>query len=212
MSDFADFWQWLKDHDASNWFVIAFTVVLWPIVLSGFFYWWSNRKIQSIRDLQVLPTPAPPDQMTINGQTFDAVVFTFTNQTGSVVYLYRARLRERPKNFPIPLAASLAEVDLETSFSCLRGLPPQTAQLSLSFGQPSASPWYGCHRLRRFSSWNQHPPCLRTRSDSRAPVEHAPIRRGTGHTARGPLPLCPRSCRPRGLPVERASAHPFFNA
>jgi hypothetical protein len=101
VSDFAYFWQFGKDEDASNWFVLTFSLVLWPILISSFLLWY-NRKVQSIRGLEVLPTQA---QTKINGQAFDAVGLTFKNQTGSVVYLYRARLRENPKNFPIPLIA-----------------------------------------------------------------------------------------------------------
>jgi hypothetical protein len=36
---------------------------------------------------------------------FIAVAFTFTNRTGSVVYLSRARLREHHENFSIPSEA-----------------------------------------------------------------------------------------------------------
>jgi hypothetical protein len=36
---FYDFWQWLKDNDAPNWFVIVFSLIVWPIIL----YWISNR-------------------------------------------------------------------------------------------------------------------------------------------------------------------------
>lgn len=43
-------------------------------------------------------------QATIGAPT-DAVGFEFVNQTGAIVYLYRARLREKRKNFPVLQAA-----------------------------------------------------------------------------------------------------------
>jgi hypothetical protein len=91
-------WQWLKDNDAPNWFGIAFSLFIWPTVL----YWWYNRRFQSLPHLEVLPTP---DRTIINGHQYDAVAFTFTNRTDSVVYLSQARLRENRRNFPIPMAA-----------------------------------------------------------------------------------------------------------
>jgi hypothetical protein len=101
-SSFSDSWQWLKDHDAPNWFVIAFSLVLWPVLVSFAGYWWYKRKIQGIPHLQVLQRP---DKTKINGKLYDAVAFTFANGTGSVVYLSRVSLRECGRNFPVPPAA-----------------------------------------------------------------------------------------------------------
>ena len=47
-----------------------------------------------------------PDKITIGQEELDAVMLTFINQTGSIVYLSRARLTEVQKNFPIPITAS----------------------------------------------------------------------------------------------------------
>jgi hypothetical protein len=98
-----DFTQFGKDHDASNWFAIAFSLVVWPSVLWAFFYYWSKRKIQEIPHFVVSPTPGQATN--IGGQNYHAVGFTFANDTGSVVYIRRVRLRERQENFPIPPAA-----------------------------------------------------------------------------------------------------------
>ena len=46
-----------------------------------------------------------PTQIQIGPTPHDAVMLTFINQTGSVVYS-RARLTEVQKNFPVPIAAS----------------------------------------------------------------------------------------------------------
>ena len=98
-----DVWQYLKDHDASNWFVIIISIFVWPAILSIFFFWWANRKRQSVPHFLVTFTPT---QIQIGPTPHDAVMLTFINQTGSVVYLSRARLTEVQKNFPVPIAAS----------------------------------------------------------------------------------------------------------
>jgi hypothetical protein len=94
-----NFWQLLKDNDAPNWIVILISLFVWPAIL----HWWFNRNRQSIPNLEVLPTGG---QTTIHGQLYTTVDFAFKNRTGSVVYLYHARLRESPKRFPVPPAAA----------------------------------------------------------------------------------------------------------
>jgi hypothetical protein len=94
------FWNWLRDNDAPNWFVLAFSLIPWPASL----YWWSTHKRQGIPHFGV--HPQPPGQTAISGKSFDAVDLIFTNRTGRVVYLSRARLRECRKRFPIPLDAA----------------------------------------------------------------------------------------------------------
>jgi hypothetical protein len=48
---FYDVWQWLKDNDAPNWFVIFFSLLVWPAIL----YWISNRKRHNVPHLDVFP-------------------------------------------------------------------------------------------------------------------------------------------------------------
>ncbi len=96
-------WQYLKDHDAPNWFVIIFSLFVWPSVLGIVVYWWTKRKRQSVPHFLVTFTPS---QIQIGPTRHDAVMLTFINQTGSIVYLSRARLTEVQKRFPIPVAAS----------------------------------------------------------------------------------------------------------
>jgi hypothetical protein len=86
-----NWWQWLKDHDAPNWFAIAFSLIVWPIVI----YYWSRRKVRGIPHFEVQPTPA---RTAIGAQQY-------ANLTGSIVYIRLARLRERQDNFPIPPSA-----------------------------------------------------------------------------------------------------------
>jgi hypothetical protein len=96
------FTQFGKDHDASNWFSIAFSLVAWPMVLAISAYYWSRHKVRGIPHFDVQPTQG---QTAIGGQPYNAVNLTFTNLTGSIVYIRLARLREQRSNFPIPPAA-----------------------------------------------------------------------------------------------------------
>jgi hypothetical protein len=96
-------WQYSKAHDASNWFVILVSLLIWPTILSVVVYWRANRKRQSAPHFLVTFTPY---QIQIGTAPHDAVALTFINQTGSIVYLSRARLTEVKKRFPIPVAAS----------------------------------------------------------------------------------------------------------
>ena len=98
-----DIWQYLKDHDAPNWIVIIISLFVWPPILGIIVYWWTNRKRQSAPHFLVTFTPS---KIHIDQTPHDAVVLTFINQTGSIVYLSRARLTEVQKRFPIPVAAS----------------------------------------------------------------------------------------------------------
>jgi hypothetical protein len=93
------FWGWLQAHDLPNWFTFLFSLIVWPLVL----YWWNTRKVQSVPHFEVSPQQG---KTTIDGQSLDAIYFTFTNRTGSVVYLSRARLQACKKRFPIPVVAA----------------------------------------------------------------------------------------------------------
>jgi hypothetical protein len=95
----AQFWQWLRDNDAPNWAVLVFSLTVWPAIL----YWWNTRKGQSVPHFEVLPRGG---QTAIGNQQFPSVELIFTNRTGQVVYLSRARLRGYQRRFPIPLAAA----------------------------------------------------------------------------------------------------------
>jgi hypothetical protein len=91
-------WSWLRDHDLPNWIGLAFSLIAWPIIL----YWWSTRTRQAVAHLEVLPQSGTT---IINEQQFDAVNLIFTNRTGSVAYIFNARLREHKELFPVPSAA-----------------------------------------------------------------------------------------------------------
>jgi hypothetical protein len=95
------FWNWIKSYDdVPNWFILLFSLAVWPVVLS----WWGARKVQGIPHLEV-QTLKWGNKIGMNGQSYDAVHLIFTNRTGSVVYLSRARLRGHANRFPIPPTA-----------------------------------------------------------------------------------------------------------
>ena len=98
-----DGWQYLRDNDAPNWLVFFFSLVFWPLVLSLFAYRFANKSRQSIQGFRVTFSPT---RITIGEAEHDAVLLTFINQTGSTAYLFRARLREVSRNFPVALGAS----------------------------------------------------------------------------------------------------------
>src|SRR5277367_3154757 len=96
-------WQYLKDNDAPNWIVFFFSLVVWPLVISIFAYCWTNKPRQGVQGFRVTFSPT---QITINGTQRDAVLLTFINQTGSTAYLFRTRLREVSRRFPVAQEAS----------------------------------------------------------------------------------------------------------
>jgi hypothetical protein len=100
---FNELWQYLKDHDAPNWFVIFFSLVIWPPVIGGLALWWSNRKRQNAPGFLVTLTRG---EIKIGEQEHPVVVLTFINQTGNVIYLSRAKLKAVQKTFSIPATTS----------------------------------------------------------------------------------------------------------
>jgi hypothetical protein len=72
-----------------------FSLILWPAAL----YWWNNRKTQSVPGFLVTFTAI---QIATGQELYEAVMLSFINRTGSVVYLSRARSTEVQKNFPVP--------------------------------------------------------------------------------------------------------------
>jgi hypothetical protein len=98
-----DWWTYLKENDAPNWFAIGFSLVVWPSVLSLFVFFWRNRKRQNVPRFLVTFAPI---QISIGAASGNAVALSFINQTGSVAYLHRAQLTEVQKRFPVPKEAS----------------------------------------------------------------------------------------------------------
>jgi hypothetical protein len=99
----AEMFHWLNEHDIPNWASTAFSLFVWPIALAMFYYWLSKRKRPGIPLLETML--APSDDVVIAGRQHHAIGIIFTNRTGSVIYLGRARLREVEKAFPVPADA-----------------------------------------------------------------------------------------------------------
>ena len=117
----AGIWLYLKSHDAPNWIAIFISLFVWPPILWGITYWLVTRRRQNVSDFLVTFTPS---KIAIGDSDYDAITLTFINQTGSIVYLSHARLREVKKRFEVPVAASrdMARGQRELVFA----IPPST--------------------------------------------------------------------------------------
>ena len=150
------FWFWTKAHDLPNWMAVAFTAVLWPLVL----FVWTKRKVNSVRGLEVKLSPGT---ITIKGNPREAVALDFINHTGSVVYLTAVRFRANSANFPVSSDVSrdigdgtsaLAFLDTSGEFT-RRELTLQTNQEARTCIGTRVS--MGEHFYRYRSPWSRRP-------------------------------------------------------
>lgn len=95
--------EFLNSHDPPNWFTLAFSLVIWPIAL----YLWHNRRIQGVPHLEIIPRQGQT-AIVADGQAenFTSAELIFTNRTGRVVYLSRARFRPNRRRINIPQVAA----------------------------------------------------------------------------------------------------------
>ena len=91
--------EWLRTNDLPNWIAIAFSLIVWPVVL----FLWQRRRVSSIPGLEVHFFRG---SIKINGNDFSAIDVRFTNHTGAVVYVRGVRVRGCTANFPVPLEAA----------------------------------------------------------------------------------------------------------
>jgi hypothetical protein len=99
LSPLAKLWDQLRANDVPNWIAMAFSLVVWPLVLFA----WQHRRVRSIQGLEV---HFMPGTITIAGKAFPAVDVRFTNHTGSVVYISNVRIRNCSALFPVPTDAA----------------------------------------------------------------------------------------------------------
>lgn len=92
-------WQWLRANDLPNWIAIAFSLIVWPVVL----FLWQRRRVSSVEGLEVHFFRG---SIQINGKDFPAVDVRFTNHTGAVVYVREVRVRSCTAKFSVPLEAA----------------------------------------------------------------------------------------------------------
>jgi hypothetical protein len=90
---------WMKDNDLPNCIVLAFTGIMWPLVI----YAYSRRKISCVPHLVVSLRECV---MNIGGNDYPAIAITFLNNTGSVVYITNARLLKCSSLFQVPVDAT----------------------------------------------------------------------------------------------------------
>lgn len=129
-----------KANDLPNWFALAFTAVLWPVVL----FLWQRRKVNGVPGLEAHFVAG---HISFGGKSYDAVDINFTNHTGSVVYISGARIRSCTRAFPVPVEASrdvaansyrLKFLDSTGNFT-MREVTLQTAE-AVRTSMPAASP------------------------------------------------------------------------
>ena len=155
-------WHWARTNDLPNWFVFAFTVILWPVAL----ILWQRRKANGVPGLEVHFSEG---QITFGGKSHRAIDIQFTNHTGSVVYVSGVRIRGCTNAFPVPVEASRdvaenayhlkfmndngqfanREVTLQTS-AVTKTCMPVTVALSSRFFGHSSSWLYRRLRRRRY--------------------------------------------------------------
>jgi hypothetical protein len=91
-------WQYLKDHDAPNWFAIIVSVA-WPLGVWLF----AHRRVQGVPHLVVNTGPGVTG---IGDCQYPAINFEFKNRTRQTVYISQARFRENATTLPVPPAAA----------------------------------------------------------------------------------------------------------
>jgi hypothetical protein len=109
-------YSWLKLNDLPNWVVVIFTVILWPL----FLFWWNRHKVNNIPNLRV---SFAEGHLEIRGKPHRGVDIVFFNNTGSVAYLNRVRIRSCSALFPVPtdVDRDIAENSHDLSFMNCRG-------------------------------------------------------------------------------------------
>jgi hypothetical protein len=158
----ANAYWWTKSNDLPNWFVVIFTVILWPLAL----VWWNRRRVNHIPNLMVscaksVVNIGSTPQDFVSRPALDIIFF---NNTGSVVYLNRPRLRNCSTLFPIPTdvtsdiaenAYSLAFINPQGSYAD-RQVTVQTGNqartgIALNSEMPDSFSRYRVSRLRRLT-------------------------------------------------------------
>ena len=122
-------WSFLKQHDAPNWVAMAFSLVMWPIVL----YLWTRRTYGSIRNLQIIVDPAAGVIPT--GEHCPYLVIRFHNNTDQNIYVANGSIRMTERVAAHPNA----DRDISTSsyalkFAELPGQPFARLQTTIPTG------------------------------------------------------------------------------
>jgi len=138
-------WNWMLLNDIPNWIALAFTAILWPLVL----FLWQRRRVNGVAGLEV---HFAPGHITIGTSSHDAIAIQFTNHTGAVAYVSGVRITRCTRDFPVPIDAArdvagdsyhlkfmspsgtfdMREITLQTSQSANSCMPASTA-LSTEF-------------------------------------------------------------------------------
>ena len=107
-----DILLFVKKYDIPNWFSLVLTLIAWPIIL----FLYDTRKIKNIPNLEV---SLEPGTLTVKDAEYPSLWLTFSNQTGSIVYLSNARLSKCTKHFNVAQVSTrdISEAAYELNFS-----------------------------------------------------------------------------------------------
>jgi hypothetical protein len=118
-------YSWMRMHDLPNWIGIIFTVFLWPLVLSLIVFWWNNHKVNRIPHLRVSLASA---NIKIGGTPHVAIDIVFTNNTDTVVFLNRVKIKKWSKDLPSISTDTSVSRDIRDRLNILgpkyRSVPP----------------------------------------------------------------------------------------
>ena len=105
-------WNWMRANDLPNWLAVAFTAIVWPLVL----VWLHYRKKGNVPGLEVT---VQPGSITISGKPHAAVTLNFINHTESVAYITAPSIYKCTKAFAV---TSDSARDITTSVHHLKFL------------------------------------------------------------------------------------------
>ncbi len=102
--------NFLKQNDLPNWIAAAFTIIVWPLAI----FLWNRRSVGSIRNLDIIISPAKGTIQT--GESTPYLIIELHNKTGQVIHLTNAVINPT-KNLK---ANDDAEKDLATGSYTLK--------------------------------------------------------------------------------------------
>lgn len=120
--------DWLNQHDPHNWFIVLFSLVVWPLALA----WWRRRTVNSVPGLEIVLASGevgigPPGA----ASPYKAISVRFINRTGAVVYLTSPRVTICRENLPVTPAAEMDATTGAHVFAFVEGQELKAHELTL---------------------------------------------------------------------------------
>jgi len=138
-----EFYLFLKSNDVPNILILCFTGIVWPIIL----FLWNRKTVNNINNFEV--SISFNDQLDIRNTSYNGIVLTFLNNTGSIVYLTNARISKCTKRFMVctDCTRDIADSSYELKFSHNYGLVDKR-QITIQTNEKA----YTCLGLRKFEN------------------------------------------------------------